>query len=100
MEPIRVLGIQYQFPLPTRIQQIFVGARRFFFSHQLRVETSHHHKMITSSPITFLSIAAEGICRKRLLAAGLDNLLDVAMHESSGSCGYLVVKIKKRSDED
>jgi len=56
--------------------------------------------MITSSPITFLSIAAEGICRKRLLAAGLDNLLDVAMHESSGSCGYLVVKIKKRSDED
>jgi len=56
--------------------------------------------MITSSPITFFVYRCGGICRKRLLAAGLDNLLDVAMHESSGSCGYLVVKIKKRSDED
>jgi 4-hydroxy-3-polyprenylbenzoate decarboxylase len=45
-------------------------------------------------------VAAEGICRKRLLAAGVDNLIDVAMHESSGSWGYLVVKIKKKSADD
>ncbi len=45
-------------------------------------------------------IATEGIARQRLLAAGLDNVLDVATHESGGSWGYLVVKIKKRSDED
>jgi UbiD family decarboxylase len=45
-------------------------------------------------------VGAEGVARKRLLAAGLDNVLDVAIHESSGSWGYLVVKIKKKSDED
>ncbi len=45
-------------------------------------------------------VAMEGISLKRLLAAGLDNVLDVATHESGGSWGYLVVKIKKRSDED
>ncbi len=45
-------------------------------------------------------VGAEGVARKRLLAAGVDNVLDVAMHESSGSWGYLVVKIKKRSNED
>jgi 4-hydroxy-3-polyprenylbenzoate decarboxylase len=45
-------------------------------------------------------VAAEGICRKRLLAAGVDNLLDVAMHESSGAWGYLVVKIRKLSEQD
>jgi 4-hydroxy-3-polyprenylbenzoate decarboxylase len=45
-------------------------------------------------------VAAEGVCRRRLLAAGVDNLLDVAMHESSGSWGYLVVQIRKRSDDD
>jgi 4-hydroxy-3-polyprenylbenzoate decarboxylase len=45
-------------------------------------------------------IATEGVARQRLLGAGLDNLLDVATHESGGSWGYMVVKIKKRSDED
>jgi UbiD family decarboxylase len=45
-------------------------------------------------------VAAEGVVRQRLLSAGLDNLIDVAMHESSGSWGYLVVKIKKSSDGD
>jgi UbiD family decarboxylase len=45
-------------------------------------------------------VAAEGIARRRLLSAGVDNLLDVAMHESSGAWGYLVVKINKRSDDD
>ncbi|MBI4524780.1 MAG: UbiD family decarboxylase [Deltaproteobacteria bacterium] len=45
-------------------------------------------------------VAMEGVIRQRLLAAGLDNVLDVACHESSGSWGYLVVKIKKRSEED
>jgi 4-hydroxy-3-polyprenylbenzoate decarboxylase len=45
-------------------------------------------------------VATEGIVRKRLQAAGIDNVLDVALHESSGSWAYLVVKIKKRSAED
>jgi 4-hydroxy-3-polyprenylbenzoate decarboxylase len=45
-------------------------------------------------------VGAEGVARKRLLEAGLDNVLDVALLESSGSWGYLVVKIKKQSDED
>jgi UbiD family decarboxylase len=45
-------------------------------------------------------VAAEGVARRRLLSAGIDNVLDVAMHESSGAWGYLVVKINKRSDED
>jgi 3-polyprenyl-4-hydroxybenzoate decarboxylase len=45
-------------------------------------------------------VGAEGVARKRLLAAGVDNVLDVAILESSGSWGYMVVKIKKRSDED
>ena len=45
-------------------------------------------------------VATEGVARQRLLAAGMDNVLDVASHESSGSWGYLVVKITKRSDED
>ena len=43
---------------------------------------------------------SEGVVRKRLQAAGLDNVLDVALHESGGSWGYLVVKITKHSDED
>ncbi|TMA65118.1 MAG: UbiD family decarboxylase, partial [Deltaproteobacteria bacterium] len=30
----------------------------------------------------------------------MDNILDVALHESSGSWGYLVVKIKKKSEQD
>jgi len=38
--------------------------------------------------------------RRRLQDAGLDNILDVALHESSGSWGHLVVKIKKKSPED
>src|SRR5215471_2648119 len=37
--------------------------------------------------------ASEGVVRKRLQTAGLDNVLDVALHESGGSWGYLVVKI-------
>jgi 3-polyprenyl-4-hydroxybenzoate decarboxylase len=45
-------------------------------------------------------VATEGVVRRRLQDAGLDNILDVAIHESSGSWGYLVVKIKKESDED
>jgi 4-hydroxy-3-polyprenylbenzoate decarboxylase len=45
-------------------------------------------------------VGTEGVARQKLLAAGLDNVLDVASHESSGSWGYLVVKIRKRSDED
>src|SRR3990167_7475447 len=45
-------------------------------------------------------VATEGVTRQRLLDAGLDNVLDVATHESGGSWGYLVVKTKKRSDED
>lgn len=45
-------------------------------------------------------VATEGVARQRLLTAGLDNVLDVATHECSGSWGYLVVKIKKRSEED
>jgi 4-hydroxy-3-polyprenylbenzoate decarboxylase len=44
--------------------------------------------------------ATEGIVRRRLADAGMDNILDVAIHESSGSWGYLVVKIKKRSEQD
>jgi UbiD family decarboxylase len=45
-------------------------------------------------------VGSEGVVRKRLQSAGIDNVLDVALHESGGSWGYLVVKIKKRSDED
>jgi UbiD family decarboxylase len=45
-------------------------------------------------------VGAEGVARQRLLAAGTDNVLDVALHESGGSWGYMVVKIKKRSEED
>jgi 4-hydroxy-3-polyprenylbenzoate decarboxylase len=44
--------------------------------------------------------ASEGVVRKRLQAAGLDNVLDVALHESGGSWGYLVVKIAKQGDGD
>jgi 4-hydroxy-3-polyprenylbenzoate decarboxylase len=45
-------------------------------------------------------VASEGVVRKRLQAAGLDNVLDVALHESGGSWAYLVIKINKRSEED
>ena len=45
-------------------------------------------------------VGTEGVVRRRLQDAGMDNILDVAIHESSGSWGYLVVKIKKKSDED
>jgi 4-hydroxy-3-polyprenylbenzoate decarboxylase len=45
-------------------------------------------------------VATEGVARRRLQAAGVDNVLDVATHESGGSWGYMVVKIKRRSDED
>ena len=45
-------------------------------------------------------VATEGVAWQRLLDAGLDNVLDVATLESGGSWGYLVVKTKKRSDED
>jgi 4-hydroxy-3-polyprenylbenzoate decarboxylase len=45
-------------------------------------------------------VATEGVVRQRLQTAGLDNVLDVALHESGGSWGYLVVKIKKRADDD
>jgi len=45
-------------------------------------------------------VGAEGVARQRLIAAGMDNVLDVALHESGGSWGYMVVKIRQRSEED
>jgi 4-hydroxy-3-polyprenylbenzoate decarboxylase len=45
-------------------------------------------------------VATEGVVWQRLKGAGLDNVLDVAIHEASGSWAYLVVKITKRSAED
>ncbi|MBI2988134.1 MAG: UbiD family decarboxylase [Deltaproteobacteria bacterium] len=45
-------------------------------------------------------VATEGVARKRLLAGGMDNVLDVASHESGGSWGYMVVRIRKRSPDD
>jgi UbiD family decarboxylase len=45
-------------------------------------------------------VATEGVIRRRLQTAGIDNVLEVAMHESGGSWGYLVISIKKQSDLD
>lgn len=45
-------------------------------------------------------VGSEGVIRKRLESAGVDNVLDAALHESGGSWGYLVIKIKKKSEED
>jgi UbiD family decarboxylase len=45
-------------------------------------------------------VAWEGVIRRRLLEAGVDSVRDVAVHESSGSWGYLVVRIAKRDEGD
>jgi len=45
-------------------------------------------------------VGIEGAGRKKLVDAGLDNILDVAVHESSGAWGYTVIKIRKQSPRD